>query len=318
MGSIVEEAIVKGIYCDHPRKSLSGQEYCSYYAETYYSLKEVFDIEYVSSIPRKISEFGNVDFVILGYAHTDTGWDSSPISVLNDTNTLLFPIINKEYAGIDRKLDWVKGMGATAAFSVHHEVEKYSESTGVPFHRIMWSANQDIFKDYGEDYTSDLFFSGVTRPDQTENLRERVLSEMTRLSDYKLEINARSHKNNYAGQIYSDREYATKLASSKICFITTGPSDLVGTRYFEVMAGNKSLILCNRMSEVVYGDMLVDGYNCVMFSTVDEFFDKAEYYLNNEEDRMKIVNTAYEVFLKRQTWSERAKQIRKIIEGYAR
>ena len=98
MGSIVEEAIVKGIYCDHPRKSLSGQEYCSYYAETYYSLKEVFDIEYVSSIPRKISEFGNVDFVILGYAHTDTGWDSSPISVLNDTNTLLFPIINKEYA----------------------------------------------------------------------------------------------------------------------------------------------------------------------------------------------------------------------------
>jgi len=143
------------------------------------------------------------------------------------------------------------------------------------------------------------------------------LSEMSRLSDYKLEINARSHKNNYAGTIYSDEDYAKKLASSKICFITTGPSDLVGTRYFEVMAGNKSLILCNRMSEVVYGNMLVDGHNCVMFSTVDEFFEKAEYYLNNEEERMKIVNTAYKVFLERQTWTERAKQIKKIIEGYA-
>ena len=306
---------MKGIYCEHPKKPLGGQEYCSYYAETYYALKEVFDIEYVSSIPRKISEFGDVDFVILGYAHTDIG-DSSPISVLNDTNTLLFPIINKEYAGIDKKLDWVKNMGATAAFSVHHEIEKYSEYTGIPFHRIMWSANQKVFKDYDGGYTNDLFFSGVTRPEQTENLRERILSEMSRLSNYKVEINARSHKNNYAGTIYSDDEYARKLASSKICFITTGPSDLVGTRYFEVMSGNKSLILCNRMSKDIYGDMLIDEYNCAMFSTVDEFYDKAEYYLNNEEERMKIVNTAYSNFLSSQTWIHRAEDIKKIILGY--
>ena len=70
------------------------------------------------------------------------------------------------------------------------------------------------------------------------------------------------------------------------------------------------------MDENVYDDMLIDGYNCVMFSTVDEFYDKAEYYLNNEEERMKIVNTAYQYFIEKQTWSERAKQVRKIIEGY--
>jgi len=91
---------------------------------------------------------------------------------------------------------------------------------------------------------------------------------------------------------------------------------LVGTRYFEVMSGNKSLILCNEMDKNVYGDMLIDGYNCIMFSTVDEFYDKAEYYLNNEEERVKIVSTAYQYFIEKQTWSERAKQVRKIIEGY--
>ena len=139
---------------------------------------------------------------------------------------------------------------------------------------------------------------------------------MSRLTDYKLEINARSHRNNYAGTIYSDEDYARKLASSKICFITTGPSDLVGTRYFEVMSGNRSLILCNRMSEVVYGDMLIDGYNCAMFSTVDEFYDKAEYYLNNEEERMEIVNNAYSNFLSSQTWIHRAEDIKKIILRY--
>ena len=306
---------MRALFCEHPSKSLRGG-YCSYYGEIYHALNEVFDIEFRNFIPRKTSEFDNYDLAFLGFGHTDCS-EGKPASLIRDSDVGVFPILNKEYTGLRNKLDWIREMQANAALTVHHDTEEYSQYTGIPFHRIMWSANQKVFKDYGEGYTSDLFFSGVTRPEQTENLRERVLSEMTRLSDYKLEINARSHRNNYAGTIYSDEDYARKLASSKICFITTGPSDLVGTRYFEVMSGNKSLILCNRMNEVVYGDMLVDGYNCVMFSTVDEFFDKAEYYLNNEEERMKIVNTAYKVFLERQTWSERAKQIRKIIEGYA-
>ena len=70
------------------------------------------------------------------------------------------------------------------------------------------------------------------------------------------------------------------------------------------------------MSNVVYGDMLVDGHNCVMFSTVDEFFEKAEYYLNNEEERMEIVNSAYSHFLSSQTWIHRAKDIKTIIGEY--
>ena len=76
-------------------------------------------------------------------------------------------------------------------------------------------------------------------------------------------MNIRSHKNNYAGTIFSDDEYSKHLSSSKICFITTGPADLVGTRYFEVMAANRSLILCNRMSMDVYEDIMIDGHNCV-------------------------------------------------------
>ena len=46
---------------------------------------------------------------------------------------------------------------------------------------------------------------------------------------------------------YSNINYAKELAKSKIGLITTGPADLVGTRYFEIMAGNRCLILCNRM-----------------------------------------------------------------------
>ena len=42
----------------------------------------------------------------------------------------------------------------------------------------------------------------------------------------------------------------------------------------------------------VYEDILIDGYNCAMFSDEDEFFEKANYYLENEDERMKIVNNA--------------------------
>lgn len=305
---------MKVLFCEHPNKPLRSG-YCSYYSEIFHALKSEFDIEFKNFVPRKTSEFGDYDIVFLGFGHTDCG-DGKPTSLERDSNHKVFPILNKEYTGLKNKLDWIKEMRATAALSVHHDVDKFMSETSIPFYRIMWSANENQFKDYGDHYQSDLFFSGVTRPEQTENLRERVLSQMDRLDGYKLHLNIRSHKNNYSGKIYSDDEYARHLSSSKICFITTGPADLVGTRYFEVMAGNRSLILCNKMDEKVYDNILVDGYNCAMFSNVNEFYEKALYYLNNEEERMKIVNQAYTHFKETQTWEVRANQIKNIIRGY--
>ena len=305
---------MKTLFCEHPNKSLSSG-YCSYYGEIFYALKEVFDIEFKNFIPRTTSEFDEYDIVFLGFGHTDCG-DGKPTSLTRNSDVKLFPILNKEYTGLKNKLDWIKEMQPTAALTVHHDTQYYKEYTEFPFHRIMWSANQNQFKNYGGEYKHDLFFSGVIRPEQTENLRERVLSNLDRLSKYKLFANIRSHKNNYAGTIFSDDEYSKHLSSSKICFITTGPADLVGTRYFEVMAANRSLILCNRMSMDVYEDIIIDGYNCAMFSDEDEFFEKAMYYLENEDERMKIVNNAYTHFITTQTWNMSAMRIKSIIGMY--
>lgn len=305
---------MKVLFCEHPSKTLRGG-YCSYYSEIFYSLKEIFDIDYKNFIPRKTSEFDGYDFVFLGFGHTDCS-EGKPTPLIRDSEVKIFPILNKEYTGLSNKLNWIKEMEATASFTVHHDIEYFYEYTGIPFHRIMWSANENQFKDYGGNYKNDLFFSGVTRPEQTENLREIILSNLDRLKAYNLFINARSHKNNYAGTVFNDNEYSKHLSDSKICFITTGPADLVGTRYFEVMSGNRSLILCNRMSERVYDNMLIDGYNCSMFSTLDEFYEKAEYYLNNEEERMKIVNNAHSHFLSSQRWIHRAYKIKEFIGVY--
>jgi len=312
---------MKALFCEHPNKPLRGG-YCSYYSEIFHALKDVFDldpncsIDHKNFIPRKTSEFGDYDVVFLGFGHTDCS-DGKPASLERDSNHKLFPILNKEYTGLKNKLDWIREMRATAALSVHHDVDKFMSQTSIPFYRIMWSANRNQFKNYGGNYDHDLFFSGVTRPEQSENLRERVLLELDRLNgDLGNFINARSHRNNYAGTMFSDDEYARHLSNSKLCLVTTGPADLVGTRYFEIFSANRSLILCNRMNEKVYDDMMIDGVNCVMFSTVDEFYDKANYYLKNEEERMEIVNNAYNIFNKRLTWDTRAYEIKQIVEKH--
>ena len=315
---------MKALFCEHPSKSLSSG-YCSYYSEIFYALKEVFDIEFKNFIPRFTSEFDGYDVVFLGFGHTDCG-EGKPASLIRNSDVKLFPILNKEYTGLQNKLDWIKEMQPTAALTVHHDIEHYKEYTGFPFHRIMWSANQNQFKNYGGEYKHDLFFSGVTRPEQTDNLRERILSNLSKLNKHKLFVNIRSHKNNYAGTIFSDDEYSKHLSASKICFVTTGPADLVGTRYFEVMAGNRSLILCNRMgsrwNSKVYDSVrpylriVVDGYNCAMFSDENEFIEKANYYLENENERMEIVNAAYRHFVTTHTWSMSAKRIKSITEEY--
>ena len=312
---------MKVLFCEHPNKPLSGG-YCSYYSEIFYALKDAFDldpncsIDHKNFVPRKTSEFGDYDAVFLGFGHTDCS-DGKPASLERDSNHKLFPILNKEYTGLNNKLDWIREMRATAALTVHHDVDKFMSQTSIPFYRIMWSANRNQFKDYGGDYQHDLFFSGVTRPEQSENLRERVLLELDRLNgDLGNFINARSHRNNYAGTMFTDDEYARHLSNSKLCLVTTGPADLVGTRYFEIFAANRSLILCNRMDEKVYDDMMIDGVNCVMFSTVDEFYDKANYFLKNEEERMEIVNNAHKIFNERLTWNTRAHEIKKIVEKH--
>lgn len=307
---------MKLLFCEHPKRPLKKEGYCSYYGELFYALEKQCDITFTSKCPSKVSELGqNWDAIILGHAHTDVG-DGKPHPLIQDANIPLFPILNKEYSGLEGKLNWIKSMNPTAGLTVQHEIKKYTETTGIPFHRFMWSCDENLFKDYGDDYKYDLFFSGVTRPEQTENLRERILSDMSSLSKYNLSINIRSHRTNYSGTIFSPEDYAKRLASSKICFITTGPADLVGTRYFEVMAGNRSLILCNRMNKKVYEDMLIDGFNCVMFSSKEEFFEKAIYYLEHETERMKIANQAYNHFMNSQTWQHRAKQILNIINKY--
>ena len=288
---------------------------CNYYTDIIKYLSKYNEVKLVVGKYNNLSDMVkksnyNPDIIILGFTHLDCGDNNTPPKINNNVNIPCYIILNKEYTILDKKLNWIKNINPKKAFTVHHDYLKFQKITNIPFSRIMWSAETNVFKDYKEDYKYDFFFSGVIRKEQTSNWRNIIYQNLDKLKGYKLKINARFQNNNYKGKIFDNKAYAKLLACSKISLTTTGPADLVGTRYFEIMATNRSLIICNKMDNLkIYGDMLKDGFNCIMFSTIQEFIEKIKYYLSNEEERMKIVNNAYQDFLKNQTWDIRVKEL---------
>lgn len=286
---------------------------CNYYDEIRQYLKKVSEFkEICSNIQEEILSF-KPDLLIIGFTATNIGEDGIKVN-LDNINVPLYIILNKEYQDLDKKLNWIKSINPSPkkVFTVHHDFKKYMEYTNIPTHRIMWSANENIFKKYDDIYKYDLFFSGVIRPEQTDNMRGKIYNKLDKLNKYKLLINASFYQNNKflkKSKNFSNEEYAMNINHSKIVLTTTGPADLVGTRYFELMASNKALILCNRMPENIYDDIVIDKFNCIMFDDENDFVEKCKYYLNNEEERIKIVNQAYKYFLEKHTWDHKVNNL---------
>jgi glycosyltransferase involved in cell wall biosynthesis len=123
-------------------------------------------------------------------------------------------------------------------------------------------------------------------------------------------------ENNYQGQSLSPIDYANVLSTSKIFLATTSPADLISTRYFEAMATNRTLIITNRMPKNVFENYLIEDFNCIMFATLDEFYEKVLYYLSHEEERLKIVNTAFTYFSENLTWKKQSENMTNIFYNY--
>jgi spore maturation protein CgeB len=287
---------------------------CNYYNDMINYLKKTnnIDLKIYKKYISLLIENKKYDKIIIGFDITDCGYDYPP-EIINDTNIPLYIILNKEYAALDKKLEWIKKLNPSQCFSVHHDVDVFEKKTGVPFFRISWSANEELFKDYQEEYKNDIFFSGVIRKEQTNNLRYKIYENLNKLNNLRVNFNANILGVKNMMNKYNNIEYAKELAKTKIGLITTGPANLVGTRYFEIMAGNRCLILCNRMNNKIYNDIVIDGFNCIMFDDENDFIEKCKYYINHEQERMKIVNQAYKYFLEKHTWNHKVKELIKYL-----
>ena len=178
------------------------------------------------------------DLIMFGFGWTDCSENyPNKVEGINRSGIPVAVILNKEYAGLEKKLDWIKNMNPKVAFTVLHEYEEYSKKTGVPFYQIPFAANPSVFKKYdNEAYEYDFGFSGVIRPEQRNNWRAKILEESKNWSDIKTSFSQHRHD--------TMENYARRINRTKIWLSTTGPADIVNPRYFEVMAANTTLLIC--------------------------------------------------------------------------
>lgn len=295
---------------------------CNYYIDFGKYLNDSCDLTTIIATEgslQNLTKHVNPDAIILGFSIT-TSINMKNKNFVNDSNAPVYVILNKEYSKLTDKLNWIKNLNPTKAFTVCHDSHKFTKIVNIPFRRIMWSADERIFKQYTDTYTYDAFFSGVIRKEQDDDIRNRIyklIKSSKKLGIYNIHFNVKLFNGkeftNKCWKDYDNVEYAKTLESSKICFTSTGPYDLVGTRYFEIMATNKSLILCNKKPKEIYEYYIIDGFNCVMYENEYDAVEKMKYYLIHEKERLKIVKNAYEYFINNLTWTHEIKKLLTIV-----
>jgi len=110
---------------------------------------------------------------------------------------------------------------------------------------------------------------------------------------------------------WGENEYMSRISTTKMWLSSTGfPGvwDLYGTRHFEIMASNTTLLLCDRCQ--LCDKLFTDGKHVVMFDDFTDFQQKVEYYMTHDNERMKLVHSAAELTVSKHLWKRRSAAFR--------
>ena len=241
---------------------------------------------------------------------------------------LLVQSLSPEYVLLPQKLAWIRAHCVQRALTVHHHAARFEANTSTPFTRIWFGVNVAKFAagapvpaeappKSSSQYEYDVGFTGVIRADQTANWRYRIWREAwPRLRASGLRLFAGGKGSVHVGVAHAalnSTEYVHAMRASRMWLSTTGPADLVGTRYFEVMATGTTLCVCNRLADPdVYGSLGIrDGVHVAMFSTLSEFESLVANFSRPEHEarRLAIVRRAQALALRKFSWEHVADRV---------
>ena len=246
-----------------------------------------------------------------------------PLLILQ--NKMYTPVGWKEIVGNrSAKLEWARKTGASAAFTWLTRHREFTKASGVPHHWMPFGVNQHLFGANAGNFARsaqpyDVGFTGASGKDkypQRAALLEALRS--MNLSSYfgewsQTALNRADKRSWKAG---TTAEYSAQLARTRIWLSTLGPSNIVGTRYFEVLASGTTLLMCNSPppGTWVYDGLFQDGVHVVMFHNLDDMKVKVLKYLADEPARQRIVRNAHELTHRIHTWEARARFISRVAE----
>lgn len=275
------------------------------------------------------------DFIIMGHAWLVDGLkfpvDPHPNLGLNKIKIPKIAILNKEYLKLNDKLKFIKENQFNLIFSHHHDVETYTQLTGVQC--IFWPFAYDrgLFGNQQKfEKNIDFAFSGVLQnqneyANQTD-IRYRIQKKMfhcqgdipvikSRLyKPYKIFWNSIPRKSSelYLARLFrkyrylSNDEYSQLHRRTKIYLNTLSPMNLVSPRYFENMA-SKTLVFCEESS--IYDCIFKTDCYVTFRSDLSDFEEKLFYYLSEDTEREKIIEAAYSLVKNKHTWEKRVNSL---------
>ncbi len=276
-----------------------------------------FDPNLVVVGPRYTANLAQADetlgFDRLKYAHL-------PLVVMQNK---MYEATTRELVGTPTlKLKWVQDTGAIAAFTWLTQHQQFTRQSGVPHHWMPFGVDHQLYGRYAGQVGPlvqpyDIGFTGASS--KKYPLRQAILATLRGMSNISSYLGtwaqtALNVKHNDSWKAPTRDGYVRQLSKAKMWVSTLGPSNIVGTRYFEVLGSGTTMLLCNRppAGEWVYDGLFEDGKHVVMFDSVADMRDKVNYYLLHEEERQRIVRDAHALVLSRHTWDARARFVSKV------
>ena len=249
-----------------------------------------------------------------------------PLLILQ--NKMYVPKGWKEIVGnATAKLSWANATGAAAAFTWLTRHIEFTRASGVPHHWLPFGVDVKLFGrnngTFGRDAQPiDLGFTGAAGKDKYP-LRSELLRAVQTLPNVSTFFGTWSQTSLNRADARSWKApvregYAMQIAKVRIWLSTLGPSSIVGTRYFEILASGTTLLMCNRppagLHRTFHRGLFQDGVHVVMFDDVEDMKAKALQYLQDEPARQRIVTAAYALATRLHTWNQRARFISRVAE----
>ena len=220
-------------------------------------------------------------------------------------------ILNKEYKKLEGKFRFIQDNRIRLVFTTHHHYRQWEARVGVPFIHFPFAVDPDLFKDYRESKRYAFGFSGSLHTqwlDLRGEIKEHLFSRwpIKRRRYWGMRLFWSEGGRRRIFRLPTGEDYARLINRSKIWLSTPSAVDIVGCRYYEVMAA-KTLLMCPRSP--AYEGLFEEGTHCIMFRPdLKDFDETLTYYLEHDEERQRIVDEAYGHVLQEHTWSKRIEQ----------
>ncbi len=274
------------------------------------------------------------DFIVLGHAwlNDKDGSEVDPQPQLQVVKTTIpkVAILNKEYTNLDAKLDYIKRNRFDTGFTHHHDIDRYSEITGIEFTFWPFAFDHRSFDYEGEEKTIDAGFSGalqnLNKNANQSDIRALIMKyffvtifdvpivKRKAFKDIEIFWNSipRSKTGRYLSLLLNKRQYlsaddyAKMMRKTKTYINTLSPMGLVSPRFFESMA-SKSLVFCEE--SLLYKNIFPNGVLVEFNSNLSDFREKFFSLAEDESTRSGIVDKAYRHVHTNHTWGDRVSSL---------